>query len=196
MYLYLLVCVYNLHTTEASSGIWHPILCSRQLFVDQIPVLDHSYSLLAQLNKDSTGCPCGTSDFTPPMRTLTPPYHFGIVAAPVAGGATTTDSQSQSQSQILYRGAFPAARNAPFLNRLGIKTLVCLRKKPWTDEDPVTGWARRKGIDVQWIKAERMGEETLGMERDEVNDVLKVSDLRLSSLLSGRLVSEIKAAGL
>lgn len=51
---------------------------------------------------------------------------------------------------------------------------MCLRKKAFTDEDPITSWASRKGIDVQWFKAERMGEETLGMERDMVNDVLKV----------------------
>lgn len=106
---------------------------------------------------------------------LTPPYHFGIVAAPIGGGAAATPDV-EDQAHILYRGAFPAARNAPFLNRLGIKTLVCLRKKAFSEEDPIVAWAVRKGIDVQWIKAERMSEESLGMERDQVNDVLQVRE--------------------
>lgn len=62
------------------------------------------------------------------------------------------------------------------MRRLGIKTLVCLRKKPLKDEDAVVRWSKRRGIDVKWVKAETMGEETLGMERPEVGEVLQVSE--------------------
>lgn len=100
-------------------------------------------------------------------KMLTPPYHFGIVSAPLGPNSTS--------NHILYRGSFPAARNASFLRRLGIKTLVCLRKKPLKDDEPLAVWAAKRGIDVQWVKAEKMTEERLGMERQEVSDVLKVS---------------------
>ncbi|KAL1409096.1 hypothetical protein Q8F55_005920 [Vanrija albida] len=97
---------------------------------------------------------------------LTPPYHFSIVSAPLGPSSTS--------NHILYRGSFPAARNASFLRRLGIKTLVCLRKKPLKDDEPLAVWAVKRGIDVQWVKAEKMTEEKLGMERQEVGDVLKI----------------------
>lgn len=98
---------------------------------------------------------------------LTPPYHFSIVAAPI-----TPDDDC---TQILYRGSLPAARNAPFLRRLGIRTLVYLRKKPLKEDEPLVSWAAKQGIDLQWVRAEKMDEEGLGMEREHVTDVLKVS---------------------
>lgn len=106
---------------------------------------------------------------------LTPPYHFAIVASPLGQGCQ--DAAAADTSQILYRGALPAVRNAPFVRRLGLRTLVCLRKKPLKEEDAFTRWATRRGIDVKWIKAETMGEETLGMERADVSEALKVRPL-------------------
>jgi hypothetical protein len=97
---------------------------------------------------------------------LTPPYHFSIVAAPI--------SPDDDCAQILYRGSIPAARNAPFLRRLGIRTLVYLRKKAYKDDEPLVTWTQKQGIDLQWVKAEKMEEEALGMEREHVTEVLKV----------------------
>lgn len=104
----------------------------------------------------------------PAMRVLTPPYHCAIVACPLP-----SDGEAAA-SQILYRGSIPAARNATFVRRLGIQTLVCMRKKPFRDTDPFPQWAAKNGITVIWIKADKMGEEALGMDRDQVTDVLKV----------------------
>ncbi|BEJ16803.1 hypothetical protein CspHIS471_0602040 [Cutaneotrichosporon sp. HIS471] len=97
---------------------------------------------------------------------LTPPYHFSIVAAPIAPDG--------EHAQILYRGSIPAARNASFLRRLGIRTLVYLRKKEYKEDDPLVVWAGKQGIDLRWVKAEKMEEETLGMEPEHVTDVLKI----------------------
>lgn len=102
------------------------------------------------------------------MRVLTPPYHWTIVACPLP-----SDDDAVAP-QILYRGSIPAARNAAFVRRLGIKTLICMRKKPLKETDPFLIWAGRQGINVVWVKADKMGEETLGMDRDDVTEVLKV----------------------
>lgn len=102
------------------------------------------------------------------MRVLTPPYHWAIVASPLP-----CDDDNVAH-QILYRGSIPAARNAAFVRRLGVKTLICMRKKPLKETDPFLNWASKNGINVVWVKADKMGEETLGMDRDEVTEVLKV----------------------
>ncbi|WVR07043.1 hypothetical protein IAU60_004082 [Kwoniella sp. DSM 27419] len=105
---------------------------------------------------------------------LTPPYHFSTVAAPhtpwidLAGGARSLTPE------ILYRGSLPASRNLTFVKRLGIRTLVVLRKKQLKDDDPLIKWTQKRGIDLRWIKAEAMGEEKLGMGKGEVGEVLKI----------------------
>lgn len=107
---------------------------------------------------------------------LTPPYHFSIVASsllPSTHDASSTDTSRPSET--LYRGSIPAARNLPFLKRLGLRTIVLLRKKPLKEHDVLLRWAKRHGVDVRWVKAEGMGEENLGMGRIEVGEVLKVS---------------------
>lgn len=98
---------------------------------------------------------------------LTPPYHFSIVAAPI--------NPDDDCAQILYRGSLPVARNAPFLRRLGIRTLVYLRKKALKDDDSLALWSAKQGIDLQWVQADKMEEESLGMDREHVTNVLKVS---------------------
>lgn len=98
---------------------------------------------------------------------LTPPYHFSIVAAPI--------NPDDDCTQILYRGSIPVARNASFLRRLGIRTLVYLRKKALKDDDPLVQWAAKHAIDLLWVQAEKMEEEGLGMDREHVTGVLKVS---------------------
>lgn len=97
---------------------------------------------------------------------ITPPYHFSTVAAPIG--------PEVESSQILYRGSIPAARNASFLRRLGIRTLIYLRKKEYKQDDPLVVWAGKQCIDLRWVKAEKMEEEALGMEPEHVTDVLKV----------------------
>jgi hypothetical protein len=102
---------------------------------------------------------------------LTPPYHFSIVASPLAlpdDGIAT---------EILYRGSIPASRNLPFLRRLSLKTILVLSKKQLRGGDVLLRWAEKHGVDVRWIKAEEMGEENLGMGRVEVGEVLKVRAL-------------------
>lgn len=114
------------------------------------------------------------------MRVLTPPYHWAIVASPLP-----CDDDAVAH-QILYRGSIPAARNAAFVRRLGIKTLICMRKKPLKETDPFMNWAGKNGINVVWVKADKMGEETLGMDRDEVTKVLKVG-----ARLCGQLTTDV-----
>ncbi|OCF60606.1 hypothetical protein L486_00241 [Kwoniella mangroviensis CBS 10435] len=97
---------------------------------------------------------------------LTPPYHFSIVASP--------SSLTSNGPEILYRGSIPAPRNKSFIKRLNLRTIVVLRKKALKEDDPLVIWSRRRGIQIKWIKAEEMGEEKLGMGKNEVLEVLKI----------------------
>jgi hypothetical protein len=111
-----------------------------------------------------------------PHQMLTPPYHFSIIASSLLPSTHDASSAGPSRpSETLYRGSIPAARNLPFLKRLGLRTIVLLRKKPLKEHDVLLCWAKRHGVDVRWVKAEGMGEENLGMGRTEVGEVLKVS---------------------
>ena len=109
---------------------------------------------------------------TYPCSMLTPPYHFSIVACPTT---PQVSDDPKTPSQILYRGSIPAIRNLPFLKRLGLKTVIYCRKKEITDDDILVRWSQKRGIDLRWIKAEGMGEEKLGLGKNEISDVLKVS---------------------
>jgi hypothetical protein len=100
---------------------------------------------------------------------LTPPYHFAIAACPLA-----PPSQHDEPHSILYRGSIPLARNLPFLRRLGLRTIICMRKKPLAEDDVLVRWGKRHNVTVKWIKADPMSEEHLGMGRTEVGEVLKV----------------------
>ncbi|OCF42890.1 hypothetical protein I317_03241 [Kwoniella heveanensis CBS 569] len=115
---------------------------------------------------------------------LTPPYHFSIIASPPhllqAQAAPQPQSQrNKSGPQILYRGSVPAQRNLSFLRRLGLRTLIYLKKKELKDDadqgggDDLVKWAKKRGVRLKWVKAEGMGEEKLGMGKNEVNEVLK-----------------------
>ncbi|ORY34020.1 tyrosine phosphatase family-domain-containing protein [Naematelia encephala] len=95
---------------------------------------------------------------------LTPPYHYSIVVCP----------SNSSDRDVLYRGSLPALRNLSFLARLDLRTIVYIRKKELKADDGLVGWAERRGVTLRWVKAEEMGEESLGMGRNEVLDVLKV----------------------
>jgi hypothetical protein len=111
---------------------------------------------------------------------LTPPYHFSIVACP-----TTSQIQDdpKAPAQILYRGSIPATRNLPFLKRLGLKTVIYCRKKELKADDVFVRWSRKREIDLRWVKAEGMGEENLGLGKNEISDVLKVSYLLTQAIL-------------
>lgn len=140
----------------------------------------------------------GIGIFSPPLQVkmLTPPFHFAIPACPpispsgpfnniaspsdgcsgpVINLSLEDDPPSRPASScILYRGAIPAARNIPFIRRLRIKTVVALT--PFLpDKCPLSRWAQKDGADVRWVKADKMGEEKLGMGKSEVSEVLKVS---------------------
>ncbi|WVQ67677.1 uncharacterized protein L199_005881 [Kwoniella botswanensis] len=97
---------------------------------------------------------------------LTPPYHFSIVACP--------SSLTSNGPEILYRGSIPAPRNKSFIRRLNIRTIVVLRKKALKEDDPLVVWTKKRRIQMKWIKAEEMGEEKLGMGKNEVLEVLKI----------------------
>ncbi|WVW83909.1 hypothetical protein I302_105931 [Kwoniella bestiolae CBS 10118] len=100
---------------------------------------------------------------------LTPPYHFSISAT-----SHQPNKDGISSSEILYRGSIPAPRNKSFIRRLNLKTIVVLRKKQLKDDDPLIVWCKKRGVQVKWIKAEEMGEEKLGMGKNEVLEVLKI----------------------
>lgn len=108
---------------------------------------------------------------------LTAPYHFGIVACPAARKSQplSDGEPDDSHSDILYRGSIPAARNLPFVRRLGLKTIVVCKKKPLGETEVLIRWAAKHGVEVKWIKADIMTEESLGMGRSEVSELLKVS---------------------
>lgn len=109
------------------------------------------------------------------MHTLTPPYHFSIVACPPYLPFGDVDKPSE----ILYRGSIPAVRNFPFLKRLRLRSLICLQKKPLGEGDALVRWAAKHKVEILWIRAEKMTEESLGMGRTQVGDVLKVSPGRV-----------------
>ena len=96
---------------------------------------------------------------------LTPPLHYSIVACPL--------TPSSNADEVLYRGCIPVRRNIAFLDRLRIRTLLYLRKKELGQDDPMSVWAALRGVDLRWVKAERMSEEKLGMGKSEVGEVMR-----------------------
>ncbi|WVF71479.1 hypothetical protein IAT40_006285 [Kwoniella sp. CBS 6097] len=105
---------------------------------------------------------------------LTPPYHFSTIASPPHPYPPTQGENRPIGPQILYRGSIPAQRNLSFLRRLNLRTLIYLKKKELKDDaDDLVRWAKRRGVRLKWVKAESMGEEKLGMGKNEVGDVLK-----------------------
>lgn len=96
---------------------------------------------------------------------LTPPLHYSIVACPL--------TPSSNADEVLYRGSIPVRRNIAFLDRLRIRTLLYLRKKELGQDDPMSVWAALRGVDLRWVKAERMSEEKLGMGKSEVGEVMR-----------------------
>lgn len=112
---------------------------------------------------------------------LTPPYHFSIVACPTP---TYAQDDPSSPAQILYRGSIPATRNLSFLKRLGLKTVIYCRKKEHKEDDVFARWSRKRGIDLRWVKAEGMSEEKLGLGKNEISDILKVSPVLITEVIS------------
>lgn len=53
--------------------------------------------------------------------------------------------------------------------------MIYCRKKELKEDDVFSRWSRKRGVDLKWIKAEGMGEEKLGLGKNEISDVLKVS---------------------
>lgn len=68
-------------------------------------------------------------------------------------------------------------RNLPFIRRLNLKTVIILAKKPLKDDDDFSVFARKCDIGVRSIKVDKMGEETLGMGKTEIGQVLKVDSI-------------------
>lgn len=120
---------------------------------------------------------------------LTPPYHFATVACLLAKPSCQDDHgeglnglKNDHTLEILYRGSIPAERNLPFLRKRRIRTIVYLNKKALKEDDGLVVWANRRKVDLRWIKADKIGEEALGIGKSEVNEVLKVSSPPPSSV--------------
>ena len=104
----------------------------------------------------------------PPRSMQTTPYHYSIAAC------SLTPSNDGKNNEILYRGSIPAARNLPFIRRLGLRTIVYQSKKELEADDGMVIWAKKRGVVLRWVKAEEMAEESLGVGKTEVGEVLKV----------------------
>ena len=64
--------------------------------------------------------------------------------------------------------------------------MIYCKKKELKKDDVFSSWSRKREIDLRWVKAEGMGEEKLGLGKNEISDVLKVSRavvLRLHHML-------------
>lgn len=53
--------------------------------------------------------------------------------------------------------------------------MIYCKKKELKKDDVFSSWSRKREIDLRWVKAEGMGEEKLGLGKNEISDVLKVS---------------------
>ena len=103
---------------------------------------------------------------------LTPPFHFSLVACSAAG-PTEHDEPDQS----LYRGGIPLSRNLPFIQQFDLRTIIYLRRTPLEPTDVLCRWAEAHYVELRWVKADPMSEESLGMGRAEAGEVLKVGNL-------------------
>jgi hypothetical protein len=61
--------------------------------------------------------------------------------------------------------------------------VIYCRKKELKEDDVFARWAKKRGIDLRWIKAASMGEEDLGLGKNEISDVLKVSYFIIQAVL-------------
>lgn len=112
----------------------------------------------------------GRFDGRLPLRMVTPPKHLAIAAA------------LPPHRDTLYRAAIPAPANLPFLPRLPLATLLLLRPAPLPADHHLRAWARQHGVRVEWVRADEMDEEKLGMGRTEVALALKVRPAARASL--------------
>ena len=103
---------------------------------------------------------------------LIPPYHFSIVSSPLA---FPPDQSVDTSNEVLYRGSVPAQRNIPFVTSKRIRTVVYLRRDEIVPDEAVGVWSKAQEVELRWIKAEVMGEERLGVGKNEVGEVLRVS---------------------
>lgn len=110
------------------------------------------------------------------LTPLTPPFRFGTVAInPIE---SDTDPSAQ---QHLYRGAYPKARNRPFLSRLNLKTILSLTPKPLEQDKETAQWAAAKGIRLAHVRTEKPKDESGGLSRDGAGRALMVSSTHASS---------------
>lgn len=61
-------------------------------------------------------------------------------------------------------------------------------QKQRTRLTPIGRLKRREGVDVRWVKVDKMGEEKLGMSKGDVGEVLKVSADLVRCRARGRCV--------
>ncbi|PKI84232.1 hypothetical protein MVES1_001521 [Malassezia vespertilionis] len=107
---------------------------------------------------------------------LTPPIRFGTVAFPLPCTDLESDVSSgesvrlTSFSECLYRGAYPKARNLPFLSTLHLRTIVSLTPKPIDCDVEIEAWAKRQngslGVRIVHIRTEKPKEDTGGLTRE------------------------------
>lgn len=93
---------------------------------------------------------------------VTPPKHLAIAAA------------LPPHAHTLYRAALPAPANLPFLPRLPLATILLLRPAPLPPDHHLCTWARQHAVRIEWVTADEMNEQKLGMGRAEVVQALKV----------------------
>ncbi|OXG30338.1 hypothetical protein C361_00171 [Cryptococcus neoformans Tu259-1] len=97
-----------------------------------------------------------------PRRMVTPPKHLAIAAA------------LPPHAHTLYRAALPAPANLPFLPRLPLATILLLCPAPLPADHHLCTWARQHAVRIEWVAADEMNEEKLGMGRAEVVHALKM----------------------
>lgn len=93
---------------------------------------------------------------------VTPPKHLAIAAA------------LPPHAHTLYRAALPAPANLPFLPRLPLATILLLCPAPLPADHHLCTWARQHAVRIEWVAADEMNEEKLGMGRADVVHALKV----------------------
>jgi tyrosine-protein phosphatase OCA6 len=86
-----------------------------------------------------------------PAGTLYPPYRYATVAAG------------------LHRGAYPRARNLPFLRTLRLATLLSLTPEPLAPE--AAAWCAAAGVACVHVRVEKPKEDAITLSFARLNQV-------------------------
>lgn len=126
-------------------------------------------------------------------ETLVPPFRFALLAA----SPYPPTSSSSSSTSALYRGSLPLPHHVPFLSTLNLRTIISLTPKPLTkyeeervaspfkrrkidiekgevEEELVSIWCERMGIDLIHVKSDKSKDGSLPFNSTTVKKVLEV----------------------